>query len=36
MEDNIKEYLNYALVEKKLSLNTIASYKNDLNYYIKV
>lgn len=34
MEDNIKEYLNYALVEKKLSLNTIASYKNDLNYYI--
>ena len=34
MEDNIKEYLNYALVEKKLSLNTIASYKNDLDYYI--
>lgn len=34
MEDNIREYLNYALVEKKLSLNTIASYKIDLDYYI--
>lgn len=34
MEDNIKEYLNYALVEKKLSMNTIASYKSDLDYYI--
>ncbi len=34
MEDNIREYLNYALVEKKLSLNTIASYRIDLDHYI--
>lgn len=33
MEDKIKEYLDYALIEKKLSLNTIASYKTDLDYY---
>lgn len=34
VEEEVKEYLNYALVEKKLSLNTIASYKNDLQHYI--
>ena len=33
MDDKIKEYLDYALIEKKLSLNTIASYKTDLDYY---
>ena len=35
MDDKIKEYLDYALIEKKLSLNTIASYKTDLDYYKK-
>lgn len=34
MEDNIKEYLDYILVEKKLSSNTISSYKVDLDYYM--
>lgn len=35
MEDKIKEYLDYVLIEKKLSINTIASYKTDLDYYKK-
>lgn len=34
MEDKIREYLDYALVEKKLSLNTISTYKDDLKYYL--
>ena len=33
MDDKIKEYLDYALIEKKLSSNTIDSYKTDLDYY---
>ena len=34
MEEEIKEYLDYLLIEKKLSLNTIATYKEDLKYYV--
>ena len=34
MEKEIKEYLDYLLVEKKLSINTIESYKTDLKYYL--
>ena len=34
MEKEIKEYLDYLLVEKKLSINTIESYKGDLKYYL--
>lgn len=34
MENEIKEYLDYLLVEKKLSINTIESYKGDLKYYL--
>lgn len=33
MEEEIKEYLNYVLIEKKLSENTYKSYKEDLKYY---
>ena len=34
MEEEIKEYLDYLLIEKKLSANTIATYKDDLKYYM--
>lgn len=34
MEKEIKEYLDYLLVEKKLSVNTLESYKTDLKYYL--
>ncbi len=34
MFNEIKEYLDYCLIEKKLSTNTILSYQNDLNYYL--
>lgn len=34
MEKEIKEYLDYLLVEKKLSINTLESYKCDLKYYL--
>ena len=34
MEKEMKEYLDYLLVEKKLSKNTIESYKTDLKYYL--
>lgn len=30
----IKEYLDYVLIEKKLSVNTYKSYKNDLDKYV--
>lgn len=33
MEKDIKEYLNYCLIEKKLSNNTIETYRNDLNKF---
>ena len=33
MDDKIKEYLDYVLIEKKLSINTIESYRIDLQYY---
>lgn len=34
MFNEIKEYLDYCLIEKKLSTNTILSYQTDLNYYL--
>ena len=34
MEKEMKEYLDYLLLEKKLSINTIESYKTDLKYYL--
>lgn len=34
MENEIKEYLDYVLIEKKLSINTVMSYKEDLKYYL--
>ena len=34
MESEIKEYLDYLLIEKKLSINTIETYKGDLKYYM--
>jgi len=34
MDNEINEYLEYILVEKKLSDNTIEAYKNDLKYYL--
>jgi integrase/recombinase XerD len=34
MEEEIKEYLDYVMIEKKLSKNTIDSYKEDLKHYI--
>lgn len=34
MYEQIKEYLDYCLIEKKLSNNTILSYREDLNYYL--
>ena len=34
MDDMIKEYLDYVLIEKKLSVNTYKSYKNDLDKYV--
>lgn len=33
MSNEIKEYLDYILIEKKLSSNTILKYKEDLKYY---
>ncbi|MBQ6013919.1 MAG: tyrosine recombinase XerD [Bacilli bacterium] len=33
MDDEIKEYIEYCLIEKKLSMNTIDAYKNDLKKY---
>ena len=33
MEKDIKEYLDYCLIEKKLSSNTIETYRNDLNKF---
>ena len=35
MENEIREYLDYILVEKKLSINTIETYKGDLKYYLE-
>lgn len=35
MEKEIREYLDYILVEKKLSINTIETYKGDLKYYLE-
>jgi len=35
MEDKVKEFLDYNLIEKKLSINTIATYKDDLKYYVE-
>jgi site-specific recombinase XerD len=35
MESEIKEYLDYALIEKKLSINTIKTYNDDLKYYME-
>ena len=34
MEEEIKEYLDYVMIEKKLSKNTVDSYKEDLKHYI--
>lgn len=34
MNDMVKEYLDYVLIEKKLSVNTYKSYKNDLDKYV--
>ena len=34
MQSEIKEYLDYVLIEKKLSMNTVMSYKEDLKYYL--
>ncbi len=33
MNDNIKEYLDYIMIEKKLSKNTVMSYNEDLKNY---
>lgn len=35
MEDHLKDYMHYMLVEKGLSQNTIVSYERDLKSYIK-
>lgn len=35
MKQEINEYLEYILVEKKLSINTIETYKGDLKYYLE-
>ena len=35
MEDQLKDYMHYMLVEKGLSQNTIVSYERDLKSYIK-
>lgn len=35
MEDEVKDYLTYIKLEKKLSKNTIVNYEFDLNNYIK-
>ena len=35
MENEIREYLDYILVEKKLSINTVETYKVDLKYYLE-
>ncbi|HOO68147.1 MAG TPA: site-specific tyrosine recombinase [Bacilli bacterium] len=34
MEEEIKEYLDYVMIEKKLSKNSVDSYKEDLKHYI--
>ena len=34
MEEEIKEFLDYIVIEKKLSKNTYESYKEDLKHYI--
>lgn len=34
MENEIKEYIDYIMIEKKLSKNTVDSYKEDLKHYI--
>ena len=33
MEEFIKEFIEYLIIEKKLSNNTIMSYTNDLKLY---
>ncbi len=33
MQEEIKEYLDYVLIEKKLSKNTVLSYESDLKHY---
>ena len=33
MQDNLEDYLRYAQVERGLSTNTVASYRQDLNEY---
>lgn len=35
MINEIREYLEYLKIEKKLSNNTVLSYQNDLKYYLK-
>lgn len=35
MEDHLKDYMHYMMVEKGLSQNTIVSYERDLKSYIK-
>lgn len=35
MNDKVKEYLDYVLIEKKLSSNTVLSYKDNLKYYVE-
>ncbi len=35
MIDHINDFLHYLLVEKRLSDNTIQSYRRDLNSYIR-
>lgn len=34
MEEEIKEYIDYIMIEKKLSKNTVESYKEDLKHYV--
>jgi len=34
MKEEIKEYLDYVLIEKKLSINTVKAYENDLTKYM--
>ena len=35
IEEKIKEFLNYLLIDKKYSQNTIDAYQNDLKHYIE-
>jgi integrase/recombinase XerD len=36
VEEEIKEYLEYVMIEKKLSKNTVDSYEEDLKHYLEL